>query len=149
MSCKAAGDDANHQKRPVYQDDLCKTDWLARKRRRRHQGRVGAVRRQFGWSEVELSALRDAQRRRYGPKDDRVRCPCGRPVDAGKEPAVDHDHRLERAGVPIRDTVRGLLCGPCNVFIGRIGDRPEALIALALHLIDPLAPKVLRSLDER
>jgi hypothetical protein len=77
-----------------------------------------------------------------------VRCPCGRPIDRAKEPAVDHDHRKEVAGVPIRDTVRGLLCSVCNVYLGMIGDRPEALIALALHVIDPIAPHVLRALDE-
>jgi len=144
VRCKAAGESRAHQRRPVYQDGLCKSCFDARKRRRRHQGRVGAVRRQFGWSEVELGALRDAQR----SADGRVRCPCGRPVDRTKEPAVDHDHALERRGIPMRDTVRGLLCSECNRFLGRIGDRPEALIALALHLIDPLAPHVLRGLDD-
>jgi hypothetical protein len=78
-----------------------------------------------------------------------VRCPCGRPIDRAKEPAVDHDHRKEAAGVAIRYTVRGLLCSPCNRFLGDIGDRPEALIWLALHLIDPIGPKVLNRLDER
>jgi hypothetical protein len=147
MSCRSAGDDRNHLKRPIRDDGLCDTCWKARRKRRRFQGRVGAVRRQFGWSEAELGALRDAQRRLYAA-DDRVRCPCGRPIDRTKEPAVDHDHAKERRGVPTRDTVRGLLCSNCNRFLGTIGDRPEALIALALHVIDPIAPKVLRQLDE-
>jgi hypothetical protein len=147
MSCRTAGDNRDHQRRPVYQDGLCYTCWQNRRKRRRHTNRVGAVRRQFGWSETELGALRDAQRRRYAD-DNRVRCPCGRPIDRAKEPAVDHDHRKEAAGVPIRDTVRGLLCSVCNRYLGMIGDRPEVLIALALHVIDPIAPHVLRALDE-
>lgn len=34
----------------------------------------------------------------------------------GKRPMydVDHDHALERAGVPIEQTIRGLLCRRCN-----------------------------------
>lgn len=27
---------------------------------------------------------------------------------------VDHDHAKEKAGVPIRETIRGLLCARCN-----------------------------------
>lgn len=138
-TCKQAGDDANHLKRAVYRDGLCHTDYYARKRTRRRQGRLSGVRK-FGWSETEYMALRDDQR----TPDGRVRCPCGRPVDRGKEPAMDHDHAKERAGVPIEWTVRGLLCSNCNRFLGLIGDRPEALIALALHLIAPRAPEVLR-----
>lgn len=34
--------------------------------------------------------------------------------------AVDHDHKLERLGM--RQSVRGLLCGKCNDFLGHIRD---------------------------
>jgi hypothetical protein len=61
---------------------------------------------------------------------------------------MDHSHRLEAAGVPIRFTVRALLCQPCNRFLGMIGDRPEALIALAKVLVEMPAQDVLRKLDE-
>lgn len=27
---------------------------------------------------------------------------------------VDHDHAKEKAGLPVRDTIRGLLCARCN-----------------------------------
>lgn len=142
--CRNAGDNAPHRKRPEHKDGLCWSCWNDRRKRRRHQGRVSSVRRTFGWDEHELGALRDAQR---GP-DGRVRCPCGRAIDRKKEPAMDHSHRLEAAGVPIRYTVRALLCQPCNVFIGRLGDRPEALIALAKVLVEFPAQDVLRKLDE-
>lgn len=40
--------------------------------------------------------------------------------------AVDHDHKTGR--------VRGLLCGPCNQFIGRMGDSPAAFLRAAAYL---------------
>lgn len=135
MSCKTPG----HEKRIDQGGGWCRECTGVRKRKRRTSQRLGAVRRDFGWSETEYLALREAQR----GADGRIRCPCGRPIDRTKEPAMDHDHAAERRGVPIRYTVRGLLCSVCNRFLGQIGDRPEALIALALHLVDPIAPKVL------
>jgi len=40
--------------------------------------------------------------------------------------AVDHDHAT--------NTVRGLLCGPCNTTIGLIEDRPELLDRMRRYL---------------
>lgn len=51
---------------------------------------------------------------------------CRRAKGISKRLAVDHDHRTGR--------VRGLLCGPCNQFIGYIGDNPEAGLRLAAYL---------------
>lgn len=41
-------------------------------------------------------------------------------VATGKAKAlsVDHDHMLEDAGTEMRETIRGLLCGPCNRNLG-------------------------------
>lgn len=140
MSCKAAGDDPAHRKRAVYSGGYCHTCHYARKRHRRAQGRSGAVRRLYGWAKGEIDALRAAQG---------GRCPiCRRRVGVVKNPAVDHDHALERAGVPIRDTVRGLLCSTCNRYLGHIGDDPAAGIRLARYLIDPPAPHVLDKLRQ-
>jgi hypothetical protein len=53
--------------------------------------------------------------------------------------AVDHDHRHCGTGCP--QCVRGLLCGPCNIMIGRLG--VDALRRAARYLEDPPATKIL------
>jgi hypothetical protein len=60
---------------------------------------------------------------------------------------MDHDHELERQGVPRRWQVRGILCSTCNLYLGHIGDDPVVAIRMAMYLIDPPAPKVLAELD--
>ena len=40
--------------------------------------------------------------------------------------SIDHCHKT--------DTVRGLLCGRCNLTLGRVGDDPELLRKMALYL---------------
>jgi len=52
-----------------------------------------------------------------------------------KRLAVDHHHDTEQ--------VRGLLCGPYNLTIGRLG--VEALVRAVNYLYDPPAPKVFTS----
>lgn len=144
--CKGAGGDRNHRKRQVGEDGWCHTCHYARKRRRRTQGRLSAVLRGYGLTEADLKALRDAQRRGY--RDGKVHCRCGRVIGVTKEPAVDHWHGCPWcAGKGCRRCVRGLLCSPCNVFIGYIGDRPEALIELAIHIVTMPAQDVLTALD--
>ncbi len=59
---------------------------------------------------------------------------------------MDHDHAKQAAGVPVRECVRGILCSTCNRYLGHIGDDPAVGIRLAMYLIDPPAPKVLRDL---
>ncbi len=59
---------------------------------------------------------------------------------------MDHDHAKQAAGIPVRDTVRGILCSTCNRYLGHIGDDPAVGIRLAMYLIDPPAPGVLRDL---
>lgn len=51
---------------------------------------------------------------------------CRKATGATKSLAVDHDHRT--------DEVRGRLCGPCNQFIGKLGDDPEAARRLVPYL---------------
>ena len=47
---------------------------------------------------------------------------------------VDHDHAKERAGIPTRDTIRGLLCRRCNKLLASVRDKPEVLRAAAEYL---------------
>lgn len=51
---------------------------------------------------------------------------CQRANGRTKRLAVDHNHRT---GV-----VRGLLCGPCNQFVGYVGDNPQAFLRAAKYL---------------
>lgn len=51
---------------------------------------------------------------------------CRKATGATKSLAVDHDHQTNE--------VRGRLCGPCNQFIGRLSDDPEAAQRLVGYL---------------
>jgi hypothetical protein len=51
---------------------------------------------------------------------------CRKATGATKSLPVDHDHRTNE--------VRGRLCGPCNQFIGKLGDDPEAARRLVAYL---------------
>ena len=55
---------------------------------------------------------------------------------------VDHDHDKERAGVPLPETVRGLLCIRCNHdLLGAAHDDPAIVLRAYHYLIDPPAMK--------
>lgn len=60
---------------------------------------------------------------------------CRKATGRTKGLARDHNHRTGE--------VRARLCGPCNQFIGRLGDDPEAFFRAALHLINPVSRKAL------
>lgn len=66
----------------------------------------------------------------------------------GKRPYqldVDHDHNLERLGVPARECIRGLLCKACNRrLLPNAKDSTEVLVNAIGYLEDPPARKVLR-----
>jgi Recombination endonuclease VII len=140
VSCKQAEAGTPHAKRPVVADGLCDSCRRGRKRARKRSARLSSVRSRYGLSGADLDALRAAQ---HG------RCACGRPFVTGT-PRVDHDHRCGHCGgAGCRRCVRGLLCDPCNVFLGHVRDRPEALINLARHLVLKPAQKVLTDLDRQ
>lgn len=62
----------------------------------------------------------------------------------------DHDHALERAGLPLRDTGRGCLCKNCNRRVLRAArDSIEILEAAIEYLKDPPARKVLGPASDR
>ncbi len=143
--CKLAGGDRNHAKRKVDSSGYCRTCHYGRRRRTRTLRRLSAVRAGFGLGPADLEALRRAQR----GSDGKIHCRCGRVIGRTKEPAIDHWHGCPWCGGKgCRRCVRGLLCSPCNVFLGYVGDRPEALINLAWHVTTMPAQTVLRELDK-
>jgi len=54
-------------------------------------------------------------------------CKICRSKNAGKELAVDHDHRTGK--------VRGLLCSGCNLGLGNFRDDPESLRLASIYLM--------------
>lgn len=76
---------------------------------------------------------------------------CGVATGKAKRLAVDHDHRMavEVCGHDAKSgcsrCIRGLLCSPCNVMIGRYN--AEALIRAINYLYDPPARYVLLGAD--
>lgn len=62
-----------------------------------------------------------------------------------KRLAVDHDHELERQGVPIEDTIRGLLDRNCNyVVLGHLKEERAAYLRAIEYLDDPPARRMIK-----
>ncbi|MFF4478664.1 endonuclease VII domain-containing protein [Streptomyces sp. NPDC001520] len=60
---------------------------------------------------------------------------CRMPDPSGRALAVDHDHACcPDKGKSCGKCIRGLLCGPCNMSIGHMGDDPSRLRAAATYL---------------
>lgn len=96
----------------------CATHLREAKLRRKKRARATSVERTYGLSAEDNHALFLLQ----GGK-----CwLCQRATGATKSLAVDHDHATGE--------VRGRLCGPCNQFIGRLRDSPEAAQRLSAYL---------------
>jgi hypothetical protein len=92
------------------------------------------LREQYGLSLDDYEALMAAQKHACAI------CQGRRPYNLD----IDHDHALERAGVPPRETVRGLLCKQCNRRVLRSArDSVVLLRAAVAYLEDPPARKVL------
>ena len=65
---------------------------------------------------------------------------CQRAKGISRALQVDHDHDLEAQGVPMRDTVRGLLCGRDNNRLGWFEAKQERILE---YLNNPPARGVL------
>lgn len=108
--------------RPIATPDgdppRCATHLRATKTRQRKQARARQVERTYditAGDNHELFLLQGG------------RCwLCRKATGATKSLAVDHDHKTGE--------VRGRLCGPCNQFIGKLGDDPEAARRLVAYL---------------
>jgi hypothetical protein len=147
--CVNAGTDTAHQKRKTTLLGprlgwWCVTCVRARNKANKTKTRTTYLEKTYGLSTEDVQAIRDEM-----PKNASgvPVCPiCRRATGATKELAADHDHALERQGLPIRETIRGFLCGQCNYnLIGRYGieslkraidylEHPPAFRALGTHV---------------
>lgn len=60
---------------------------------------------------------------------------CRSPEPRGKGWAIDHDHKCcPGKGACCGECVRGILCSPCNLALGLMGDDTEALRAAITYL---------------
>lgn len=115
-------------KRPIHSGVLkprCSTHARAEKQRAKLAAHGRVVEATYGITGEDYWKLYAAQNERCAI------CRVARGVT--KRLAVDHDHNTGE--------VRGLLCGPCNQMIGRLGT--EALLRAARYLEDPPARSVL------
>lgn len=121
--CVNAAGDTNHGKRPTTLLGprlgwWCVTCQRARRKAQRAGVRQSHVERTYGLSEADVAAIRAVMPTNGAGVP--VCFGCQRATGAAKALAVDHDHELERRGLPMRETVRGFLCGPCNEAVGRM-----------------------------
>lgn len=121
VSCKNAGQDANHQRRKTGEDGYCRTCRLAHRRERKRGARLAHVARTYGVTPDQYAGLLQLQHGRCAV--------CLRRVGVVKAGALDHDHRTGRP--------RGVLCSTCNRYLGHIQDQPETAFRLGLYLINP------------
>lgn len=121
IDCKA-DPPAGRNARPIVTDageaPRCATHLRAVKVRRRKQARARQVERTYDISAEDNHALFLYQGGRCWL--------CRKATGATKSLAVDHDHQTNE--------VRGRLCGPCNQFIGKLGDDPEAARRMVAYL---------------
>jgi hypothetical protein len=68
---------------------------------------------------------------------------CRVATGATKALAVDHDHHKEMNGSVTRESLRGLLCGPCNHILGMARDDPEFFARAIEYLVSPPAQQAL------
>lgn len=94
------------------------------------------LRRTYGITAAEYDAIKAAQ--------GGVCYICRRANGASRRLSVDHDHALRG-----RESVRGLLCRPCNDLLGHLRDDLEAAARIGQYLTVPPAWAVLWIESER
>lgn len=112
--------------RPIAGLGRCATHLRLRKRVMRAQGHERHVIKTYGLEPGEYAELYEFQ--------GGLCATCPRSLGRSgrtKRLAVDHNHSTGE--------VRGLICGPCNRFIGLMGDDPGMFVGFALYLADPPA----------
>lgn len=133
-SCKNAESGTPHAKRPAPKPGpRCITCHREVLKERRERARAKRIEDTYGLTVEDFTAIMEAQQ--Y------VCAICKRPF-VRKNGAVDHDHALEKLQGS-RASVRGIIHGWENTILGRVGDNPEHLEAMAEYLRNPPAREVL------
>lgn len=125
--------DAGGNPRP---GNRCVTHWRAVKKVRRERSHELRVEANYGISGADYKALYASQEGRC------FICQVARGIS--RKLAVDHDHDT--------GAIRGLLCGPCNLMIGRLGVRGLSNALVYLHqppAIGVIGCKIVPSMDAR
>lgn len=75
-------------------------------------------------------------------------CICGRATGRGKIAlSIDHDHACCDGPASCGFCIRGLICRPCNSYLGYIRDSVEAAERLLTHLTNPIGRRILDNWD--
>jgi hypothetical protein len=111
---------------PNARTPRCATHLRQHEKQLKKNARAGAVQRQRGISGEDSHALLIFQGGTCWL--------CRKATGATKSLAHDHDHKHCAGETSCAECLRGRLCGPCNQFIGRLGDSEEAARRLVGYL---------------
>ena len=121
------------QPRPAtYPGPRCHTHHYAWIKANTVRARLTYVERQYGVSAERYEAVYRAQG---------GRCFICRRKARSRQLAMDHDHACCPGPVSCGKCFRGLLCSPCNRFLGHIRDDPMALQRGIEHLLYPIGQR--------
>ena len=131
-SCKNSEPGTPHAKRPIKKAGRCATCERDFRKSQRDRARANRVEKTYGLSVEDSEAVMEEQ--------GGVCAICRKPF-VRKDGSWDHDHKREHLGM--RASVRGKIHGWENTILGRVGDNPEHLRAMADYLESPPARRVL------
>lgn len=104
----------------------CASHWRVERQRRRDASHENRVVKVYGLQPGQYKILYEFQGSRCAI--------CATATGASRRLSVDHDHKT--------GLVRGLLCRPCNDFLGYVKDNPEAGRRIARYLESPPAKQL-------
>jgi hypothetical protein len=125
--CKDCG---STTRKSTYPGPRCYTCHHKKRKGTSDQRRLTYVAKQYNLTPEQYEALRSQLRR-----NDRGQyiCPL---CDRNQARCVDHDHKCCPGKISCGKCVRGLICSPCNKFLGHLRDDPEALLRFGRYLSD-------------
>ena len=113
-----------------YPGPRCATCHRERRKGLAEARRLAYVLKQYNLSPEQYEALRAPLRR--NSKGQYI-CPL---CDRNQARCVDHDHDCCSGKVSCGRCVRGLICSPCNKFLGHLRDDPSAFDRFKRYLLD-------------